>query len=177
MTIERVCTCDFCGCEIEGDDEYVSLSVDDSRKWDERWENPRWNSSRAVKAGWLAHYHCGLKRCYRSWRELFDVVHDHAQGIGAIPVAEQREIDRHRAGYVQPDRPGRDAVWASLRGIDLPPMAQHTLMRNQIDLEAVAQMSDDELLALEGVGHTTVRRLREAVASLEVQKIEEKGGN
>jgi len=44
-----------------------------------------------------------------------------------------------------------------------PKVPRGALARQGLDLEAISKMTDDQLLAIRGVGERTVRRLRDAI--------------
>jgi hypothetical protein len=173
MTLKYLYTCDLCGQEIKPSEEYVTLEISDSQKLTkDRLGKTLRKYQRTWNGGWAGHYHAGSvrygeKNCYEKLDDLIELARAQAQNIGAIPVANRWEIERLREQHVQPGRPDRDSVWRSLEGLDIPPRARSSLIRNQIDLQTVAQMSDDELLRLDGIGQVAVRRLREAIASRE----------
>jgi len=146
-------TCDLCGREITDRQPYVTVQVFGSETSDGRWND-----------GWLTHLHTeGVFRrdenCFERVDELVHMMQEQAEHIGAIPVASQRQIQRLRDLH---HNPGRDAAAESLRALGLTPRAQTALVRRGIDLAAAGAMTDEELLAVDGVGHGAVGLLRAA---------------
>ncbi len=143
-------TCDLCGREITAGQAQVSLTSD-GRKSDGRWT-----------AGWLAHFHTAdrgqANDCYDRFYDLVDLVREQAQNLAAIPVASTWQIEAERRKHTVP---GQAEAAKSLAGVkDLPPRACWALIRVGVDLKIAAEMSDEELLAIQGVGPLSVRVLR-----------------
>lgn len=148
MSVTR--TCDLCGREIAEKDSYVVVQILGA-------ETSQW------KDGWLTHLHAGhdweRENCMERFQELVLLLREQGEYIGAIPVAHERQI-RHMRD--QHHNPARDAAAESFRELGLTPRAKSGLVRRGIDLEAAAAMSDEALLAVDGVGPGALKLLRGA---------------
>jgi hypothetical protein len=117
--------------------------------------------------GWAGHYHSaeeGDKACYERFDDLLEMVRSQAQGIGAIPVARQAEVDARRQ-RMDPWREEKLARAYELVRVGMASKARFALIQADLSLDAIARMTDDELLTIPNVGPKSVRQLRDAIAA------------
>jgi len=153
-------TCNRCGQQVS-ETEMVTLSVSAGLELTGRAEQP-------YKGGYIGHYH---EDC---WYEIHGEIHDLAKEGGGerdplevIPVATGREITARRAEHRMPNGRRFGEATAELRDVlrQLTPKCIYALpLAGVTSLDDVACLSDEQLLAIHGVGVKTVRHLRAACA-------------
>lgn len=125
------------------------------------------------RAGWIAHYH---QECWWAVSDaLREVVEAHRSPLAAlepIPTVCHAEINRLRARHTDSaaGRPG--ILEEDLRKVlaTFVPKVKYALPRAGItSLKQVSAMTDEEILALPGVGYKTLVLLRSAIAERAAQ--------
>jgi hypothetical protein len=155
-------TCDGCDEQVS-EQEMITLSTSGGFELTRRHEHP-------YRAGYIGHYH---EDC---WYEVQHEIHVLAKGgerdpLETIPVAEDYEIMSRREGHRMPAGRRFGEATAELRDVlrEVAPRCVYALPRAGVtSLDDVARLSDEQLLALPGVGQKTVDALRRALAREDV---------
>ena len=160
-------TCDLCGREISNGQPYAVLEEKQREPQPKRWH-----------PGWIGHYHDAKAGepgdCYTQLNDLIELARDHAGFLRDIDVTSEPEInaadhrgDRRIARLANAiEAPRTTTTDTSLHKLGLPPRACLELGRCGIATlgEALA-LTDDELLAIDGVGIKTVDIIRSAATA------------
>jgi hypothetical protein len=150
--VSIVFKCDFCGQQIGPEEPYVTLEVQGGKQADKRWSS-----------GYAGHYHTADegRDCWERVKEALDVIHGWGPAVESLPVAERSDPDAQRPTADEFRRRFRSGT--PLVSIVRPVQCQALYQANLIALEEVADRTEEEVRAIDGVGYITVAKLMNAM--------------